>query len=84
MRIKALTKRQREISAAASVEAVKVPEFPLPIPCGGADHRDVLARVERPDAAELKRQCIQAAERGAAEPAAITSAVDFQRFVQAI
>ena len=71
-------------SAAGGVEAVEVPQGPLPVTLAGADHRDVSARVERPDAAELQRQGVKPAERGPAEPATVRTAVELQALVETV
>ena len=59
-------------STAASVEAVKITQGPFTVAravvSASLDHRNVPFHVERFEAAELQRQSIQPAERGAAEP----------------
>ena len=56
---------------AGSVEAVKIAQGPFTVTFAGADHWNVTFGIERSNAAELQRQSIQPAKRGAAEPATV-------------
>ena len=71
-------------STAASVEAVEIPQGPLPVTLAGADHWNVPLRIERPNAAKLQRQSIQTAESGTTEPSAIWASVELHATIKTI